>query len=184
MTDAHCHPGHRADESAGNKFVAAITETDWNGLKSLPDGDIPFFGVHPWHADMIDDIESFRLRLSEILKNGFPSSTFAFYSPPRCRCGICPPRSASRREMLGRNAQRMRKIRISHPVVPFPRFFEIRRSCQRHSFDQRIFFRRPGDFERPCGELQGIDQNFSARPNPDRKRLRRNKRDAASFIGS
>ena len=69
MTDSQCHPGHRADESAGNRFVAAITETDWNGLKSLPDGDIPFFGVHPWHADMIDDIESFRLRLSEILKH-------------------------------------------------------------------------------------------------------------------
>lgn len=68
MTDAHCHIIPRTDASVTNRFVCAITEKDWSSISTLPETDTPFFGVHPWHTETIDDIESFRSRLAETLK--------------------------------------------------------------------------------------------------------------------
>lgn len=67
MTDAHCHVFPRMDASVSRRFVAAINEKDWARLALLPEHDVPFFGVHPWHTDSIGDIDSYRERLYEML---------------------------------------------------------------------------------------------------------------------
>jgi TatD DNase family protein len=70
VTDAHCHIHTflRIDESVSKRFVAATNENDWPELARLPEHDVPFFGVHPWHIDSIDNIDSYEERLCNILE--------------------------------------------------------------------------------------------------------------------
>jgi TatD DNase family protein len=69
VTDAHCHIFPRNDENVSRRFVCATTEDDWSELTTLPCNDIPFFGVHPWNCHTINDIESFKDRLSKTLES-------------------------------------------------------------------------------------------------------------------
>jgi Tat protein secretion system quality control protein TatD with DNase activity len=73
MTDSHCHNFPRVDDSLSCRFVSAITQNDWGKLETLEAPNVPFFGVHPWHAETIKDLDLFREELFNVLQNNSSS---------------------------------------------------------------------------------------------------------------
>ncbi len=74
LSDAHCHVDFPRESTVSKRLVCAAKEEHWDALSRLPQSDIPFFGIHPWHIDQNTDLPSIanalRKKLAAIPKAG------------------------------------------------------------------------------------------------------------------